>query len=183
MKIWSDSLSYLNSIREGYVSYVERILVDECTNDCSPDDPVNDNREDRSHYNADSALYNENEIDCNKGSISYHNAGFVMPNEEEKDCNLIGTYYNARTHFPLDQEHVFRLARHRLQLASTLHIQACDASHWLICNPVEAGNIAVIDEEAHSLLGSFRTPTTLQEITVTRESSIARLLAVILLFV
>jgi uncharacterized protein len=153
MKIWSDSLSYLNSISSGYVSHIERILSDECADDC---------RNLRAYYDAEGPK---------EGG-----------DEEGDDCHFVGSYYDSRTHFPLDQEHLFRLTEHHLQLANTLHIQPCDASHWLICNPIEAGKIAVIDEEALSLLGDFRIPTTLQEVVATGDSSIARLLSAILVF-
>ena len=152
MKIWSDSLSYLNSIYNGYVSYVERILSGECTDDLSYQ---------RAYYNAECEL-----------SIG----------GEDDDCKFVGSYYDSRIQFPLDQEYILCLAEHHLQLASTLHIQPCDASHWLICNPVEAGKIAVIDEEALLLLGNFQVPTTLQEIAAAKNSSIARLLPAILAF-
>jgi uncharacterized protein len=156
MKIWSDSLSYLNSIRDGYVSHIERILTDDCKSDCTTDKGAVD----RLHYNAE----------CGD------------PWECRGDCRVSEPLYDARTHFPLDQEHAFRLAEHHLQLANTLHIQACDASHWLICNPVETGNIAVIDEEALAFLGKFRVPTTLQEIMAPRNLPIAALLATVLVF-
>ena len=86
-----------------------------------------------------------------------------------KNDYVARSYYDTQTHFALDQEQVLRLAGHRLQLANTLQMQACDASHWLICNPVEAGNIVVIDDEALTLLGNFRVPTPLQEIIVTKK--------------
>jgi uncharacterized protein len=92
-------------------------------------------------------------------------------------------YYDARTYFPLDQKHEFRLAGHHLQLTSAFQMQVCDTSHWLICDPVEAGNIAVIDEEALSFLENFRVPTTLQEIVATRNTSIACLSRALFLFI
>ncbi len=152
MKIWSDSLSYLDSIYDGYVSHVERILSGECTDDF---------RSHRAYYNA--------ECEPSAGG-------------EDDDCHSVESYYDSRTHVPVDREYVLCLAGHQFQLASTLHIQPCDASHWLVCNPVEAGKIAVIDEEALSLLGNFQVPTTLQEIVATKNSSIARLLPAILAF-
>src|SRR5262249_1368079 len=94
-----------------------------------------------------------------------------------------GSYYHVRDRFSQHHEHTSRLTQHRLQLASTLYMQACDASHRLICNPTEAGNIAVIDNEMHSFLENFRVPTTLQEITSTRNTSIAHLLHTTLIFI
>jgi uncharacterized protein len=61
-------------------------------------------------------------------------------------------------------------------------MQACDASHWLICNPVETGKIAVIDGKALTFLENFRVPTTVQEIIGTRDLPKAPLLAVVLVF-
>ncbi len=98
------------------------------------------------------------------------------------DCQVAEPYHGAQTYLPLDKEQVPHLTEHHFQLANTLHIQACDRSHWLICNPIEAGNIAVVDEESLALLESFRTPTTLQEVSATRDISIPRLLPPLLLF-
>ncbi len=156
MKIWSDSLSYLNSIRARYVSHVERILSDEWTNDSASGDCANDTP----YYD-----------------VQYQN----LNDEGPDDCNN-GDNYVPRTHVALNQEYVSRLAEHHLQLTNTLHIQACDASHWLICNPVEAGNIAVTDEEALAFLANFRVPTTAQEIIAPRNLPIAGLLATVLIF-
>ena len=155
MKIWSNSLSHLNSIRDEYVSRIERFLSDEC--------PISAYTNDKSYYDADCGVDNHGpnyNADC---------AG--------DDCDT----KNVQTHFPLNQEHLSRLTEHHLQLARTLHLQPCDASHWLICNPVEAGNIAVIDEEALTFLKNFHAPTTLQEIITSRALPIAGLLAVALI--
>src|SRR5262249_12302255 len=88
----------------------------------------------------------------------------------------------TQTYFPLDQGHVSHLTEHRLQLANTLYIQPYDASHRLICNPVDAGNITVIDEEAFAFLGKFHLPTTLQEITTTMDLPIAHLQPAVVAF-
>jgi uncharacterized protein len=109
-------------------------------------------------------------------------SGCIGEGGKDGDCAVAEPYHGAQTYLPLDNEQVSHLAGHHFQLASTLHMQACDASHWLICNPIEAGNIAVIDEEAFSLLGTFRVPTTLQEMSTTRDVSITCLLPAILLF-
>src|SRR5579864_4619468 len=154
MKIWSNSLSYLKSIRDGYVSQIARILSDEYTDD---------RHDDKSYSNAERDDGDSEEC-----------KGECPPPQR--------SHYNAWTHFSLDQEHLLRLSEHHLQLANTLHIQPCDASHWLICNPIEAGNIAVIDEDALSFLKHFRMPVTVQEIIVSRDLPIASLLAVALIF-
>ena len=154
MKIWSDSLSYLNNILCGSMSDIERFISYAC---------INGNQNDRYRYNAGDG--DDDSTECTG------------------DCRIPGkTYYDAQRHFPLDEEQVFGLAAHHLQLANTLHIQPCDASHWLICNPVEVGDIAVIDHEALAFLGHFRTPTTVQEIIAPRDLPIAGLLAIALLF-
>jgi uncharacterized protein len=157
MKIWSDSLLYLNSIRNGHTNRVELIPNDDCApDDCSGDCPTGD---------CVSPYY---DTEC----------GPPLPSG---DCGIGGSYYDAQTHL-LDQESISRLPEHHLQLASALYIQPCDASHWLICNPTEAGNIAVIDQEALAFLGNFRLPMTVQEIVATVDLPTARLLPVVLAF-
>src|SRR5436305_2030298 len=104
------------------------------------------------------------------------------PSIPSGDCYGVWSRYNTWTHFLPGQEYLSYVAEHRLQLANTLHIQPCDASHWLICNPIDAGNIAVIDEEALSLLGNFHMPTTLREGIVRRDASITHLLPIIYIF-
>jgi uncharacterized protein len=154
MKIWSDSLSYLNGIRNGYVSYVEG----------------NINNKRIGNYHTDSNYYDTERSDGDEDD------------DPERDCRIVWSCHTTRPHFPLDQEDLSRLAEHRLQLGSTLHMQVCDPSHWLICNPVEAGNIAVIDEEALSLLENFKLPATVQEIVAARDQPSTRLLPVVLAF-
>jgi uncharacterized protein len=108
------------------------------------------------------------------------------PWDDDTDCardDRIEAYYNSQTLFPLNQEHVFRITNCHLQLASSLYIQPCDTSHWFICNPIDAGNIAVVDQEALFLLENFRTPTTLQEIVATNGFPISDLLPIIFVFI
>ena len=97
-----------------------------------------------------------------------------------EDCGIPA--YDTPTHHLLEQKRTFCLTGQRLQLVSALHIQAYDVSHWFVCNPVEAGNIAVIDEEALSLLKSFCVPTTAQEIASMKNTSISRLSSIISIF-
>src|SRR5262249_2794884 len=103
MKIWSDFHSYLNSIRDRYVSHVERFLSDDCEGDDTTDVCVAD----RLYHNAECES-SECQDDCRSADESYR---------------------DTQTYFPLDQEYVLCLAEHHLQLANTLHIQPCDASH------------------------------------------------------
>ena len=154
MKIWSDS--YLNSIRNGHMNRVELIPNDDCApDDCSGDCPTGD---------------------C---VSPYYDAQCQLP---AGDCGVGGPYYDAQTQLLLDQESLSRLPEHHLQLASTLHMQPCDASHWLICNPVDTGKIVVIDEEAFAFLGNFRVPTTVQELIARQDLSMAPLLTAVLVF-
>ena len=157
MKIWSDSLSYLNTVRNEYVSCVERFLSDECTNWASG-----------------------NRVNDSQNNTSYDNVQHQGPEKDPDDCGTPDD--DTQTRVVLNHEYISRLTNHHFQLANTLHIQPCDASHWLICNPIDTGKIAVIDEEAFAFLGNFRAPTTAQEITATKDLPIAHLLAAILAF-
>jgi uncharacterized protein len=157
MKIWSDSLSYLNSLHDGHLSHIESILSDECVGDCIPNVRIDD----RSYYDAE----------C-QGPDAGECGG---------ECNQPTFYSNTPTHFPLDQEYMSHLPEHCLQLASTLYIQPCDPSHWLISNPVEAGHIAVIDEEAFAFLENFHTPTAVQ-VLAREDLSVGHLLPAVLAF-
>ena len=162
MKIWSDSLSYLNNVRDGYVRHIEKVLRGEHNDDGEGNCHLSDDLipDDRSYYDA------ECRSECIGGDI-----------EEGR------SYYDGQTHFPLDHKYVFRLAEHHLQLANSLYMQPCNTSHWLVCNPSETGKIAVIDEEAFAFLSHFQVPTTLQEIVAPpRGTPIVSSLAAVLVF-
>jgi uncharacterized protein len=168
MKIWSDSLSYLNIIHNGYVNHIERFLSDGYRDNYTSDECVAE----RSYFNAEYVGPREGECagDCDGCDADYF--------PEDEKSNFCGT----RNQFTLDYKYVSLLAKHRLQLVNALHMQTCDVSHRLICNPIEAGNIAVIDEEALAFLGHFRVPTTVQEIIATKNLSIELLLPAVLVF-
>jgi len=172
MKIWSDSLSYLNNIRGGYMVYVERILSSKYNNKSDGD----------GQYFNDHILGEKSSYDADRPNRSFDCDDDEDPWSDWNKQRSAESPYNAWTQFSRNQEHVSRLARHHLQLATTLHIQPCDASNWLICNPIQAGKIAVIDEEAHSLLECFRMPTTLQELVARSHLPGTSLLAIALIF-
>lgn len=76
------------------------------------------------------------------------------------DCDCPGiSHACTQSLFPehaLDKQHILTLT---LQWTSSLHIQECSPEHWLVCNPVGVGRIAVLDREAMQLLLQFATPT------------------------
>lgn len=129
-------------------------------------------------------------------SFYYSRDGYMNDAEHSDECmpggdcggdcensHFITRHYNsAQAHF-LDQECASLLAAHHFQLANTLYIQPCDASHWLICNPIDVGKVAVIDKKALALLGHFRVPTTLQEITSMKNTPIAHLTHIMFIFI
>ena len=133
MKIWSDSSSYLNSVCGGYTSSVERILSGKYTNGS------NSNSHNSNNSIPDKGFYYHTFSDCSEGTDETD-----LPDNDFRP-RRVGPSYDIWTQFSQNQEHTSRLV---LQLANTLHIQACDPSHWFICNPIEAGNIAVVDEES-----------------------------------
>jgi uncharacterized protein len=47
------------------------------------------------------------------------------------------------------------------QQPTSLHKQACSEDRWLVCNPLEAGRVAVLDSQAFTLLERFQRSTTL----------------------
>jgi hypothetical protein len=196
MKIWSDSLSYLNSIRGGYMLHVERILSGKYNNKCNGGYQYLDSSspDKRASYDADRSNRGD-DCDDDDGKecatyalpqqVTYLNRGSDCGDDDDQDGGYkrpARTYSNVWTQFSQNQGQVYRLAGHRLQLPNTLHIQPCDTSHHLICNPVEAGKIAVIDGEALSLLERFRVPTTLREVIATSNSTSTCLLAITLIF-
>lgn len=144
---------WFNSSSPSHPSYNTLMDDCECTDDCDGDCTV--------RYD------HECDDDCGECAVNC-------------DAKL---YSDEQAHFSLDEVGLPPLTTHRLQLADTLYIQACNSSHSLICNPVEAGNIAVIDEEMLSLLQSFRVPTTMRELIPTSSNSASSLLQVISTFI
>lgn len=120
-------------------------------------------------------------LDSLKKAHDHNSENECRPDCDCTDCDC--PFESTPTHAHLDQACLPYLANHRLQLANTLHLQACDASHWIACNPVDAGRIAVIDEDAFSLLKSFCMPTTIHEVAATRNTPISSLLPMIFVFI
>ena len=173
MKIWFDSRSHFQLSRSGYTYDIGNARNDECDDECGKEC---------------SPAYNYECSDCGDNDCS-RTYSHECDSECSSDCDSeCAAGYSARCSHPnslltVDQEDLARLTTHRLQLSSTLYIQACDTSHWLLCNPATTGEIAVIDEDALTLLQSFRAPTRVQEIILVSDSSISSLLSVISIFI
>lgn len=69
------------------------------------------------------------------------------------------------THPSLNQDSYY-LESQKWQTASDLYSHACSDKHYLVCDPTGVGRMAVLDAEAYRILRSFRSPTTLQEISL-----------------
>ena len=57
------------------------------------------------------------------------------------------------------------------QQPTSLHKQACSEDRWLVCNPIEAGRVAVLDSQAFTLLERFHTPAALSDVLDVSELS------------
>jgi uncharacterized protein len=55
------------------------------------------------------------------------------------------------------QDAVQSIRKRVLQLAPLLYTQECSSGFWIICNPIDSGHIAVVDQLAFTLLDQFRT--------------------------
>jgi uncharacterized protein len=60
--------------------------------------------------------------------------------------------------------HLHSLWQHSLRCAQDLYLDQFDDTHWLACNPVQQGSVAVLDREAWMLLDGFRAGCSLQEL-------------------
>lgn len=78
----------------------------------------------------------------------------------------------------LNQQGLTHLADQHLHLASSLYLQPCDDTHWLICNPLEGGHIAAIDTDVRDVLAHFTQPTTPRKAATDANVPLARLLPV-----
>jgi uncharacterized protein len=78
------------------------------------------------------------------------------PDNPDGDCQY---YAAAQPTYPFHslQERVIALWDHTLYCAQDLYLAPCDAVHWLACNPTQQGIVAVLDQEALSLLELFRS--------------------------
>src|SRR6266516_2070124 len=63
-----------------------------------------------------------------------------------------------------------------------LHKQVCSEERWLVCNPLETGQVAVLDSQAFTLLERFQTPAVLSDVLEVSESSPTTIGRVIALF-
>jgi uncharacterized protein len=68
------------------------------------------------------------------------------------------------------------------QQPTPLHKQACSEERWLVCNPLETGQVAVLDSQAFTLLERFHTPAVLSDVLEVSESSPTTIGRVIALF-
>lgn len=70
------------------------------------------------------------------------------------------------------QERVMSIWDHALRCAQDLYLAQCDTTHWLACNPVQQGIVAVLDEEALALLELFRSPRRLKDVATQWASAV-----------
>lgn len=68
------------------------------------------------------------------------------------------------------------------QQPTSLHKQACSEESRLVCNPLEAGRVSVLDSQAFTLLERFHTPATLADVKDETELSPTTIGRVITLF-
>ncbi|HLG76422.1 MAG TPA: radical SAM protein [Ktedonobacteraceae bacterium] len=64
----------------------------------------------------------------------------------------------------LTQEERLALLARRFVCVHTLYVQAHAHGRWLVCNPTNEGNVAVLDAEAYDLLTSFHAPRSVFEV-------------------
>lgn len=79
------------------------------------------------------------------------------------DCGMYSFSQRIVSPIPL-QERVLSIWDHELRCSQNLYLAKCDDTHWLACNPIDQGTVAVLDEEAHALLELFRTTHTLKNL-------------------
>lgn len=91
---------------------------------------------------------------------SYHRKQVL---DDCSDCDQPG---DAPTHIPWPPaiSNIELVKMLTLQLAQSLYIQEISDNRWLVCNPSQSGQIAVLDTQAMSLLTLFRIPVTLAQI-------------------
>jgi uncharacterized protein len=81
------------------------------------------------------------------------------------DCDDCGSPHQQCIVAPLPlQGRMVSIWNHRLCCSQDLYLAQLDATHWLACNPIDQGNIVVLDEEAHSLLALFHSDQRLQDL-------------------
>jgi uncharacterized protein len=78
------------------------------------------------------------------------------------DCTA--PLFAAPVSFPLTDEEIRDVHNRTLQLAPSLYVRPCLDGKWLICNPVGAGRLAVLDSYAFLMLEQFRDGKTPAEV-------------------
>jgi uncharacterized protein len=90
----------------------------------------------------------------------------------------------AQVNLPeLSGEDVYHLSAHTFVLTEVLHTQRMDDSHWLVCNPVGAGSIMVVDNDVYALLLCFQAPRRLKDVVEECACSLERAASVVSLLV
>jgi uncharacterized protein len=62
----------------------------------------------------------------------------------------------------------------------SLHRQACDDEHWLLCNPLGTGHLAVLNRTALALLDLFQTPRTIASVAQAADQRVGAGIAALL---
>jgi uncharacterized protein len=117
------------------------------------------------HIWLDPALYQQENLSQStfsvKGGRYDSDCSDDCVNDCDCSCYLHGIIVSPYT----SQERVLSVWNHELRCSQDLYLEQCDDAHWLVCNPVRQGSVAVLDEEAHALLEIFRGGYSLQNLT------------------
>lgn len=83
----------------------------------------------------------------------------------DSDCSDCGDccFTDSYSIPPLSAEEKRSLHVAPLTVSDPLYAQRCHDGAWLVCNPDTGGQVAVLDQQAFSLLELFRTPKTLRD--------------------
>lgn len=81
----------------------------------------------------------------------------------DNDCPHIYTN-SANIRHQLIEGFVQQIRTNIFKQSMSIYIEQCGHERWLVCNPIELGQIAILDSSAALIFEQFRTPTTLSQI-------------------
>lgn len=91
----------------------------------------------------------------------------VQVGDDCGDCDDCADY--SLVSYPIITSSAMNVGGERMQMVATLsrspllYIQQCGEGRWFICNPTEAGHMAVLDASAMSLFELFQQPMTIRQ--------------------
>jgi uncharacterized protein len=127
--------------------------------------PVNNPRLDKNCESNNDCAYNSyHPINISSHALSGNDAHIDNDCEPSTDCTIRHSRCQVAISPHAPQRDFMSIWNHELHCSPDLYIAQCDDTHWLACNPIQQGIVAVLDKEARDLLETFRSVQSLKSL-------------------